>query len=371
MKIDKIKVVYKLTAAYPFKNTSDQLNKKGLWWFDDFLERYEGSYKITDKVHLLSCNMRKINSWQDYYKFGSDDEENAFAFFVGRLRAPGEVDTSYCMLEYNPNKTVVPDVVNAFLYIRNAIVHRISSMDVAFDLKGVPIQNICFVGHGATSTMSIGTIGSSATRYLRPNCKDGRIKVYDKEKERQGHKDEEQYKGVTRVEITYQNVEFLLLDFIKQKIQDIPGNDPRSIDELLCKEIYEPYEQAFISCFKRVSQMLKYLDGVRIFDKFKGVSASEFGLKQYQLDMFDAYIEKFGFQNLNLLYKDMATHTRQKYRAYADYVSNIKTRPLFKGCASDYFFALRQMVLSTIPFPRVDEDEVIRFHKFYDEELPV
>ncbi|MBQ8254333.1 MAG: hypothetical protein IJY94_02380 [Clostridia bacterium] len=370
MKIDKIKVVYKLPAPFPFKDLKDYHNKNGVWFFDDFLERFEGSYNIIEKQLLHITQMRKINSWRDYYKFGTEDEEGTVSFFMNRLRGIDDLDGSVCMIEFNPNKARIPHVLLAYLNMHSAYVHRISSMDVAFDLKDVPIQNICFVGHGATSTMTIGTIGSAATRYLRPNCKDGRIKVYDKEKERKGHKDEADYKNVTRVEITYQNVEFLLLDFLKQKMHDIPGNDPRSIDEMLQREIYEPYEKAFYECFKRVSQMLKYLDGVRIFDAFKGSTAEQFGLKQYQLDMFDAYIEKFGFQNLNILYNQMSYTTAAKYRAYAKYLSNVQTRPLFKGCASDYFFALRQLVLNCIPCPRVDEDAIINFHRFNNEELP-
>ncbi len=368
MKIDKIKVVYKLTSK--LKNQGNNKNRSP-WLFQEFLDRYTGSYTIIERVNLSPVQMRKINSWQDYYKFQNGDEESVLAFFVGRLKAQGDVDGSYCMLEFNPNKTTVPDVVTVFLYFRGAYVHRISSIDVAFDLKGVPIQDICFVGHGSISTMSIGTIGSSATRYLRPKCKDGRIKVYDKEKERQGYSDADSYKDITRVEITYQNVEFLLIDFLKDKIVDIDASDFDHIDDLFQREISDTYEDAFYSCYKRVSQMLKYLDSVRIFDRYKGGDASQFGLKQYQCDMFDAYVEKFGFQNLNILYNQMATHTRVKYRAYADYLSNTQMRPLFKGCANDYFFALRDLILKCVPFPRIDEDAVMRFHKFTDmDELP-
>ena len=93
----------------------------------------------------------------------------------------------------------------------------------------------------------------------------------------------------------------------------------------------------------------------------------------YQCDNheFDAYVEKFGFQNLNILYNQMAKATQVKYRAYADYLSNTQTRPLFKGCANDYFFALRSLLLKCVPFLRIDEDAVMRFHKFADtDELP-
>lgn len=203
--IDKIRIRYKLRSSQAIDTMyfSQQFLTKDL---SDFGER--------------TVTGGRVGSWRYSAWATKKDEESPVSFFIGMVRPNGSTDYKYADLEFNPNKTDGQAVFASFLASRYARVVEIPKIDVAYDLKNTTPWGVLFDCHGATETMTYGTVGGDVTRYLRPKAPNGRVKIYDKERERAGKPDAEKYKGVTRLEVSYKNVGFLLQKYFYGKDVD-------------------------------------------------------------------------------------------------------------------------------------------------------
>lgn len=193
---DKIRIKYRL------KNYVD---------FDIPVSTYpDGYFESYDKKGLtITGNKLPIGKYLHSFWFKIKGAESNIICFQGQVNGSGDIDNHVFTIEYNPNKHILPPFVTAFLIVTGAYVYEILSADICYDFVNLPVSCISFDANGHCQTMTFGTVGGSYARYLCPKAKDGRIKVYDKEQERRGKPDAEKYKGVTRIEISYQNLGFL------------------------------------------------------------------------------------------------------------------------------------------------------------------
>ena len=265
--VDKIKLVYKLSLPREFAFCSI-MDFPDVDTFDvkEFDEKfYDGG---------------KIGSWRYSASFRCGSDSGVVFFAIGRMTPTG-VQAKYCCVEFNPNKTAVPGFVIRFLRRYYAKINEISSLDLAYDLKDVKVDQVHFEAPGQTETMSYGSLSSQATKYLRPKANDGRIKVYDKFAESK----EERFRNTTRVEISYHNVGFLLES-----------------------NWYDPD-------IKRLDNMLKLLQGVRVPNyAWKRVANDD--LKAIHIFTIDAFLD-LGRADLAEDYiKHLGINQRSKYRTY-------------------------------------------------------
>ena len=152
----------------------------------------------------------RVGSWRYSAWSTNKGEESPTMFFIGMVKKNGATDYTFADLEFNPNKISGQSPFTSYLASCDPEVWEIPKIDLAYDLKDSTPWSVLFDCHGATEVMTFGTVSGPVTRYLRPKASQGRIKIYDKEKERAGKPDAEKYKGVTRLEISYKNVGFLL-----------------------------------------------------------------------------------------------------------------------------------------------------------------
>ena len=277
------------------------------------LERYGViDFKEVDNRQYV---MKRIGSWCYMAWFTLKECESSFAFFYGQLTKSFVVDWNVCQVEYNPNKTRMPSFIGAFLVKRYAKVMEIVSMDVAFDFKNVPVSSFLFDTHGASEVMTYGTLAGTPARYLRPKANDGRVKIYDKEAERKGKSDETEYKGVTRVEITYHNVSFLLR-------QNFYNTD-----------------------LKRLEEMLSDLNSVKVPDIWKKVDTT--GLNLGICKLLSIALEHEGAEvALQCVNDSVSKNNRKKYR---DFINSKRAyKPIFDGDAITYGLALSDCLSSVM-----------------------
>lgn len=305
MIIDKIKIKYKLTCR----------NKMLGYVFDPMpldMEKY-GILNVKQKSLALSEKIC-IGAWRDMYWYEMDGYESSFAFFYAQYGANYAWDYDICMVEYNPNKTRVPPNIVSFLVRYFAKVKEIVSIDVAFDFPNVPVTAFLFDCNGNTDTMTYGNVANTPTRYLRPKANDGRVKIYDKGKEREGKKDENDFKGVTRVEVTYHNVAFLVLNVYKHDW----GHD----------------------IMNRLKSMLDDLNSVKVPGVFKNVSSS--GLNLATCYAIDTMLEDGRADRAQQIVSFLAPNSRSKYRRYIE--ARREYRGVFDGNEIEFGFALADEV---------------------------
>lgn len=167
------------------------------------------------------------------YWFMLEGWESNVICFQGQIDGSGDVDRNVFVIEYNPNKHVLPDFITAFLKVTGACACQILSCDFCYDFYNVPVSEFVFDANGHCQTMTFGTVSGGAAKYLSPKAKDGRVKIYDKEKERKGKDDAEKYKGITRMEVTYKKLDFLL-DYVNDNNGlQFWGEDLKRIKDML------------------------------------------------------------------------------------------------------------------------------------------
>ena len=193
--IDKIRIRYRLRSVKDIN---------AMFFFQRYLTK-----DLSDFGEKTITGGRP-GSWRYSAWATKKGEESPTTFFIGLVKPNGATDYRYADLEFNPNKTAGQGVFSSFLATYYAKVVDIPKIDIAYDLKNTTPWGVLFDCHGATETMTFGTVSGDVTRYLRPKASSGRVKIYDKEKERAGKPDAEKFKGVTRLEISYRKVGFLL-----------------------------------------------------------------------------------------------------------------------------------------------------------------
>lgn len=107
-------------------------------------------------------------------------------------------------IEYNPSKTYIPLFLKVYLQKFGCKLDTIQSCDIAFDLEGIRADQIRYKTRG--DIMTYGNARDKST-YIRPSANDGRIKIYDKTRERlkAGKPIDKQ---IARVEITIHEPDF-------------------------------------------------------------------------------------------------------------------------------------------------------------------
>lgn len=216
---DKIRVKYRL--------------KKHLDFYVPF-DTYPKDYFLHYDAKGLSFDRSKppIGKYVHSFWFQINGQESNIICFQGQICADGSVDPRVFVIEFNPNKHILPPFLVAFLRVTEAWASQILSADFCYDFKNVPVSEFVFDANGHCQTMTFGTVGGSSAKYLCPKAKDGRIKVYDKGVERKGKPDEEKYKNVSRVEISFKNLDFLL-DCINFNDLQLWGEDLARIKGML------------------------------------------------------------------------------------------------------------------------------------------
>lgn len=285
MLIDKLRIKYRLTVNGRDRGLPIPLNLSP-YGVKDIRER-----------DIPPFELKRVGSWAYMCWITLEDCESAFAFFYGQFGKNFAVDWSLCQVEYNPNKTRMPSFIGGFLSSRYAKIHTIVSIDVAFDFVGVPVSHFGVVAHGSTEVMTYGTLSGIPARYVRPKANDGRVKIYDKESERAGKPDADKYKGVSRVEITYHDVTFLL------------------------------QRNFYSSEIDRLNEMVSDLNCVCVPDVMK-LTPRE-GLNALTCDMLDDILEAYGLDRALSYCRRFSRNTSIKYRDYC--LSRSGSRPVFDG----------------------------------------
>lgn len=303
---DKIRIKYRLKKYVEFYIPVST-------YPDDYFESYDS------KGLSLTGSKLPIGKYVHSHWFKLKGDESNIICFQGQVNGAGEIDNHVFTIEYNPNKHKLPPFVIAFLMVTKAFVYEIMQADFCYDFVNLPVSAIHFDANGHCQTMTFGTVGGSYARYLCPKAKDGRIKVYDKGQERKGKHDEEKYKGVTRIEITYQNTGFIYTQG-QYDITNLWGEDLKRIKEMLAslqrvklpwlldgeegdqtlnqghlKAIHGYLERGEVNeakeyvrlCFSSKAPRVKYNDYIRRWNGLKTFYESEGGYIPFAVDLYE------------------------------------------------------------------------------------
>lgn len=123
------------------------------------------------------------------YKCKSQDENETDegTFFIGIcLNSPAEGDRANrtkMKVEWNPQKITPPRALRNWMMREqlHMLYHKVQKCDIALDFKGLDISALRYNTIGDTMVYGSKT---EKTYYLRPAAKHGRVKIYDKTKER-------------------------------------------------------------------------------------------------------------------------------------------------------------------------------------------
>ena len=155
--------------------------------------------------HFLSyCQWRLLADYDeerfDSYKIGSfrynytykrrqteNEKPSEEVFYIGmcqNLAVGGETEKRTVMkVEWNPNKTTLPRELRNWMMTKKLYMKysHVQKCDIALDFQGLDISDMRYNTIG--NTMVYGT-STEKTHYIRPSADHGRIKIYDKKKER-------------------------------------------------------------------------------------------------------------------------------------------------------------------------------------------
>lgn len=185
--------------------------------------------KFFDDCNYQSRETGKINSYR-HMAWAKVNDEGVVSVKYGRFRNDGSADYAFINVEYNPSKCTLPSSLISYLVAFDYKIYQVTSIDLAFDIQGITVNDVLFCGHASSQVMTFGTLGATSTKYLHPKVNHGRVKVYDKYAERllASRKtpsiDPVAFKGVTRIEFTFHNVSFLLQPFYEE-LEVIKIND--------------------------------------------------------------------------------------------------------------------------------------------------
>lgn len=163
----------------------DRLNDEG-WGIE---QHWEGSKQGTYKVNYT---MKKTGAKEGIFYLGLGFNGN------------GREDARRLKIEFNPNKTDIPNTVYALLLDNQVRFDKVLRCDLAIDFEGMPMASFRLLpDDGRTMLKYIGT-RDNLTKYLKPDNADGHLKIYDKTKERADNGIEIP-NDTTRIEITINN----------------------------------------------------------------------------------------------------------------------------------------------------------------------
>lgn len=173
--LDKISIVYH--SCSNFDLNSHFLSFCQWRLLADYEEERFDSYKIGFFRYNYTYKRRQIEN----------EKPSEEVFYVGicqNLAVGGETEKrTVFKVEWNPNKTTLPRELRNWmmtkkLYMKYSYVQK---CDIALDFQGLDISDLRYNTIG--NTMVYGT-PTDKTYYIRPSAGHGRIKIYDKKKER-------------------------------------------------------------------------------------------------------------------------------------------------------------------------------------------
>ena len=161
--LDKISMVYKIGFRYDVVNV-------------DVLDTEMNKYDYYMKEQFSST---RYGTYQRNYTYIKSGEPEGIIYIGFVLNAPIP-KTKYIKIEYNPNKVYLPVPITSLLNQLECTLMKVQSIDVALDFEGLTIDDYRIDTRSDTMVYSSGI---NRTYYIRPNG-EGRIKIYDKTKER-------------------------------------------------------------------------------------------------------------------------------------------------------------------------------------------
>ena len=205
--LDKISVIYRT------KSNVDLHSEFKMFC----LPRLLGKWVETDKFET-----QKIGSFRYNYVFNHLDRDTGEmeegTIYIGiSLNSPsGSEQANRCRmkLEWNPQKVTPPRALRDWMMTEPIAMryHRVQKCDIALDFKGLDLSSLRYNTMGDTMVYGSKT---EKSYYLRPAAKHGRVKIYDKTKERA--KFGETIPQTLRVEMTLHQPEFHEYTVIQNK----------------------------------------------------------------------------------------------------------------------------------------------------------
>ena len=146
---------------------------------------------VGEWVEAEKFETMKVGSYRYNYVFNHVDpdsgvvEEGALFLGFSHNSPSGSEQANRCQLkvEWNPQKVTPPRALRNWMMNDTLRMqyHRVQKCDVALDFKGLDLSHLRYNTLG--DTMVYGS-KNEKTHYLRPAAQHGRIKIYDKKKER-------------------------------------------------------------------------------------------------------------------------------------------------------------------------------------------
>lgn len=251
IKLDKIAI--KLKARYgtiPHAELDEEILLKARKEGWEVKERYESTRMNTYKyVWLLQ-------------EKGAEEGTIYLGIWYNGIKAENPKESARKIkIEYNPQKTYIPIFLKVYFQNFGCKCESVQSCDIAFDIEGIRADQVRYKTRG-----DIMTYGNAKDKsiYIRPSANDGRIKIYDKTREREkaGKPIDKQ---ITRIEITLHEPDFWETGEIRErdferlgKIVDwlaeiaIPTDFHTRIDTLV--EKYGKYDPAMLTALRALDQ---------------------------------------------------------------------------------------------------------------------
>ncbi len=161
--LDKISMVYEIGWNVQYINfdlLDEKMNRDG--------------YAVKEKY-----NSNKYGAYQYNYTYIKTGYPEG-VIYIGFLRNDPVKTKNYIKIEYNPNKTDLPCPISYCLYEWQCVLDKVQSIDIALDFDGLTYDDYRVNTRGDTMMYSSGV---ARTFYVRPKG-EGRVKIYDKTKER-------------------------------------------------------------------------------------------------------------------------------------------------------------------------------------------
>ena len=251
IKLDKIAL--KLKARYgtiPHAELDEEILLKARKEGWEVKERYESTRINTYKyVWLLQ-------------EKGAEEGKIYLGIWYNGIKAENPKESARRIkVEYNPQKTRIPIFLKVYFQNFGVKCESIQSCDIAFDIEGIRADEVRYKTRG-----DIMTYGNAKDKsiYIRPSAKEGRIKIYDKtrERERAGKPIDKQ---ITRVEITLHEPDFWEASEIREKDLERLGRIVDWLAEIaiptdfhtrmdILEEKYGRYDPAMLTALKALDQ---------------------------------------------------------------------------------------------------------------------
>lgn len=191
------------------------------------LDKISMVYKIGWNAHIVNLEAFDIKMMDDGYSLKQEFESARYGayqynytyvdgknpegvIYIGFYRNDPVKTKRYVKIEYNPNKAELPRPIINLLYGLECVLEKIQSVDIAFDFDGLTYDDYRVHTRGDTMVYSSGV---ARTFYVRPKG-EGRVKIYDKTKERA--KLGIEIPQTLRVEITVKDPYFFCIQNIRE-----------------------------------------------------------------------------------------------------------------------------------------------------------